>query len=219
MPRKRKSEAEATPIEPIGEPMGNHKTDLRRSNRIRTNPSIRSNRKDDQGHESDGDVNSGEELQIESFKQEAIASSPGVKQAIDHLAEMERGFRQATKRQKLQLAESSVPTHRDSPPQKGSDPRPTTTLDPEGREHSPTTIGAFPTAADIIQSSKEGGEANIERHISPGSASDASVERGAARTPPVDSGYLPLPWKGRLGYVSISSASGFLDPSVLTHKD
>lgn len=29
-----------------------------------------------------------------------------------------------------------------------------------------------------------------------------AVKRDAARPPPVNSGYLPLPWKGRLGYVS-----------------
>lgn len=33
------------------------------------------------------------------------------------------------------------------------------------------------------------------------------AERGAARPPAVNSSYLPLPWKGRLGYVSCARAS------------
>jgi UV DNA damage endonuclease len=32
---------------------------------------------------------------------------------------------------------------------------------------------------------------------------DADVEQAVARPPPVDSDYLPLPWKGRLGYVRL----------------
>lgn len=30
---------------------------------------------------------------------------------------------------------------------------------------------------------------------------DEEVEKAALKPPPVNSGYLPLPWKGRLGYV------------------
>jgi UV DNA damage endonuclease len=39
-----------------------------------------------------------------------------------------------------------------------------------------------------------------------GPAEDVDVmKKEAARPPPVNSGYLPLPWKGRLGYVSTPS--------------
>lgn len=32
-------------------------------------------------------------------------------------------------------------------------------------------------------------------------ADEEEVEQAASQPPPVNSGYLPLPWKGRLGYV------------------
>jgi UV DNA damage endonuclease len=42
-----------------------------------------------------------------------------------------------------------------------------------------------------------------------GPAEDVDVtKKEAARPPPVNSDYLPLPWKGRLGYVSIASSGG-----------
>ncbi|KAL2190599.1 UV-endonuclease UvdE [Thermothelomyces heterothallicus CBS 203.75] len=43
-----------------------------------------------------------------------------------------------------------------------------------------------------------------ERIDSPGEAPDVP-ERGAARAPPVNSGYLPLPWRGRLGYACLNT--------------
>lgn len=34
-------------------------------------------------------------------------------------------------------------------------------------------------------------------------AGEEEVKEAVSRLPPVNSGYIPLPWKGRLGYVSI----------------
>jgi UV DNA damage endonuclease len=70
------------------------------------------------------------------------------------------------------------------------------------------------------QAAKKAAEAKIkkdddvdewEKRLDPdgddnGPAEDIDVmKKEAARPPPVNSGYLPLPWKGRLGYVRISS--------------
>ena len=38
---------------------------------------------------------------------------------------------------------------------------------------------------------------------------EAKIQEALSRSPPVNSSYLPLPWKGRLGYVSCSHKSDF----------
>lgn len=201
MPRKRKPGAETTSTEVVDEPRDRVVAEFRWPNNKSANPFSKDSHGYNEGVKLEENADGGEG-DGERFKEKAAASSPGVKKAIDVLAEMERGFRQETKRQKLRLAESSIPAHHEFPTQKGSKSHPATPLDPEAREPSPTTIGSFPTAEEIIQTSKESGEANIEAHVAPRGADDDTIEQGAARPPAINSSYLPLPWKGRLGYVS-----------------
>lgn len=65
-------------------------------------------------------------------------------------------------------------------------------------------------AAEAAKIKKEDGEDEWDKRQDPdgdeeGPAEDVDVlKKEAARPPPVNSDYLPLPWKGRLGYVSIS---------------
>lgn len=40
------------------------------------------------------------------------------------------------------------------------------------------------------------------------------LQTALSRPPPVNSGYLPLPWKGRLGYVSVIDIYTVLDSSI-----
>lgn len=202
MPRKRKPEAETTSIEVIDEPRDRAVAEFRRLHSKSASPFDEVSQGYNEGVKFEENADNGGEGSSDQFKEKAAASSPEVKQAIDLLAEMERGFRQETKRQKLRLAESSIPAHHEFPTQKDAKSHPASTLDPEAREPSPTTIGTFPTAEEIIQTSKEGGEGDIKAHVGPGGADADAIEQGAARAPAINSSYLPLPWKGRLGYVS-----------------
>ncbi|KAN0117646.1 UV-endonuclease UvdE [Hyaloscypha variabilis] len=52
-----------------------------------------------------------------------------------------------------------------------------------------------------------------------GPAEDVDVmKKEAARPPPVNSGYLPLPWKGRLGYACLNTYLRFSNPPVFTSR-
>ncbi|KAF2497427.1 UV-endonuclease UvdE [Lophium mytilinum] len=47
---------------------------------------------------------------------------------------------------------------------------------------------------------------------------DADVEQALARPPPVDSDYLPLPWKGRLGYACLNTYLRNANPPVFSSR-
>jgi len=64
--------------------------------------------------------------------------------------------------------------------------------------------------ATTVKVKKEHGNENVQADPD-GDENEAAenletIKREAARPPPVNSDYLPIPWKGRLGYVSISNS-------------
>jgi UV DNA damage endonuclease len=69
--------------------------------------------------------------------------------------------------------------------------------------------------AASLKIKKENDEDEWDRRLDPDGDDEAPVEdfdalkKEAARPPPVNSDYLPLPWKGRLGYVSCDSVNLF----------
>jgi UV DNA damage endonuclease len=84
----------------------------------------------------------------------------------------------------------------------------------DGNSPSSVTWPVSKTVNEVIRANdtEVSGEAPItgrEAELAVGdlkdsTADDDGFERGAKRTPPVNSENLPLPWLGRLGYVSIS---------------
>ncbi|KFX90199.1 hypothetical protein O988_08296 [Pseudogymnoascus sp. VKM F-3808] len=75
-------------------------------------------------------------------------------------------------------------------------------------------IGAEVTSKKEDQSGTETdpeSDADIDEDI-------AAVKRDAARPPPVNSGYLPLPWKGRLGYACINTYLRTSTPPVFSSR-
>lgn len=132
-----------------------------------------------------------------------------VTQTIKELEEMDNYFRRETKRQRL-MAEGegsniSTSTARDvrfpvaqqsNTPSKEKQSRSKTreTLPtPENDDSGDTQDGDYVQSPHgLVKDPKEESEM----------VDEATAERGAARPPAVNSSYLPLPWKGRLGYVS-----------------
>ncbi|KAK4097579.1 UV-endonuclease UvdE [Parathielavia hyrcaniae] len=174
---------------------------------------------------ADEDVNS------EKMRQHKDAVGEDMRLAIEGLARMERRLRSATKRQKLQLehdARSDEPRkssvlqvmHHSADPdsssiQQGSLARTKPTAEP-GTGAAPDDAGSggqLPTPEE-----DEDKQDDFARDISKGMSMDPESkridapeeapdvpERGAARAPPVNSDYLPLPWKGRLGYACLNT--------------
>ena len=138
--------------------------------------------------------------------------------AIEGLARMERRLRSATKRQKLQIEQDSQHSEtcridveeapRAAPAAMVDAPRivlPT---------KAPTKPAQLPTPEEekgnvARDNGGATGQAPESRSMdtpeeAPAEAPDAP-ERGAARPPAVNSSYLPLPWKGRLGYACLNT--------------
>lgn len=72
---------------------------------------------------------------------------------------------------------------------------------------APKTTGLKETPADILEQPPSG---PAETSLDPESDEDIPLEveelkEALGRPPPVNSSYLPLPWKGRLGYVSYTA--------------
>lgn len=114
----------------------------------------------------------------------------GMKLAIEGLARMERRLHKATKRQKIKVEESHVPE---------------TIRDDQNRRDTAKDLSLKPTGPQLERSKPEEG-------LDPGPSDPPDLpdvpelpERGAARPPPINSPYLPLPWKGRLGYACLNT--------------
>ncbi|KAK4463009.1 UV-endonuclease UvdE-domain-containing protein [Cladorrhinum samala] len=114
----------------------------------------------------------------------------GMKLAIEGLARMERRLNKATKRQKTKVEESHV---RD------------TIGDDENRRETAKDMSLKITGPQPERSKPE--DVGDPEPSDPPDLPDAPElpERGAARPPPVNSPYLPLPWKGRLGYACLNT--------------
>lgn len=80
---------------------------------------------------------------------------------------------------------------------------------PQSIETAPMSDGEAKQVAECIQ--EDAADAEPE-------GQDVSFERGAARPPPVNSDYLPLPWKGRLGYACLNTYLRDATPPVFSSR-
>lgn len=114
----------------------------------------------------------------------------GIERALHNLDNMEQKLRSAAKRQRMEIESSDLSS-------------------------SPGLSAAFPMTANDAVSGKTMGvgtsplnapmgqkEADLAADDNIDTQMEESIERGARRPPPVHSKTLPLPWAGRLGYVS-----------------
>lgn len=125
----------------------------------------------------------------------------GLRFAIEGLARMERRLQRATKRQKLKVEETHLTETLDEDEYKPPDEVATAGWK---QRHQNPGVSKQPDRQDRAQRGMFGGEGLDLKDEAPVATEEAldTVKRGAARPPPVNSHYLPLPWRGRLGYVS-----------------
>lgn len=139
-------------------------------------------------------------------KEDVKGAKRAVTGAMQSLEEMEMGFKRDIKKRKMEL-EQSVVQEDDGQAARAFSPgklgRGTSDvlrvngllLTPEGE----TCESGAAIEEDVWEPAMQVGEDGKEAADDDG---PDVAERGAKRTPPVNSDYLPLPWKGRLGYVS-----------------
>ncbi|KAH9909683.1 UV-endonuclease UvdE-domain-containing protein [Xylariomycetidae sp. FL2044] len=155
--------------------------------------------------------------------------------AIDGLRDMENNFVKAVKRQKLAVNKSSVL----SSPEGGDDgehafrPRPVKALpdvmplkqkkktpkqtEPLKTEQKPPTPPADNIAAEAADNQDPEADAG-DGDYTPEENDANAIKREGARRPPVNSDYLPLPWKGRLGYACLNTYLRQSNPPVFSSR-
>ncbi|KAM0328829.1 hypothetical protein ACHAQA_005245 [Verticillium albo-atrum] len=129
-----------------------------------------------------------------------------VSDVMKELSDMEQRLQNSVKRQRLAIQDSGlvddVPPRRPLKPQTARRTRKDVirqhmaegipmAAGPDEIEHAPASDADAIAAVDDIKA-----DADEMEH----EAAEDPTERGATRQPPVNSNYLPLPWKGRIGY-------------------
>ncbi|KAK3370677.1 UV-endonuclease UvdE-domain-containing protein [Podospora didyma] len=155
----------------------------------------------------------------------------GVQSAIEGLARMERRLKKATKRQKIKVEETnfSNKTPRDARPD--GDPKSVRDVNlknapelqpPKGQQ--PKSKGQLPTPEqdvfEVIATEEAEAQPETDATVTAGQVNELpdAPERGAGRPPPVNSNYLPLPWKGRLGYACLNTYLRAAKPPVFSSR-
>ncbi|KAK1750518.1 UV-endonuclease UvdE-domain-containing protein [Echria macrotheca] len=156
----------------------------------------------------------------------------GVQMAIEGLVRMERRLMRATKRQKLKVEHT---TYEDVPAIAEEEEN-----GPEGMSAAQLGKTEPMKKSQAVKSNRkspkaqEAEEGELERELDrysdalDGEYKDVATmetedipelpDRGAARPPAVNSDYLPLPWKGRLGYACLNTYLRSAKPSVFSSR-
>jgi UV DNA damage endonuclease len=121
----------------------------------------------------------------------------GIQRTVKDLEKLQRRFSRDTKRQKLALETSN---------KNGGwkqDTAKTTTARVARKKQVPAPGLALPENKRDSDNGSEYGADDAAKDEGEVESTAGVAERGAARPPALNSSYLPLPWKGRLGYVSL----------------
>lgn len=163
---------------------------------------------------------------VEDNPDDAGTITEDAQEAIKDLVKMDKYFRENTKRQKLAVEQSHLPRPKDD--RQGIFSTDSSTVDvrtKDTRSRQRKKPALLPTPekdsdADFIKTEQDDDyvpstpHGTITDSKEDPEAAEESVERAAARAPAVNSSYLPLPWKGRLGYVSHSPVLRCIRPST-----
>ncbi|KAL1839555.1 hypothetical protein VTJ49DRAFT_1418 [Mycothermus thermophilus] len=124
--------------------------------------------------------------------------------AIEELTKLDRRLRSQTKRQKILMEAEMRSTGARTVVTGGTEAMEPTPMPGRGAQLLMPDEGII-EASDMMDSGRKNGiGAETEGLGPPEEVLDIS-ERGAARKPAVNSPYLPLPWKGRLGYACLNT--------------
>lgn len=124
----------------------------------------------------------------------------GVEEAMRELSEMEHKLQNAVRRQRQAVESSDLHVKVESVIDRNIRPKMRT---PPPNDTLPSTCGR--NAESVEKAPMDSYQAELAAgDIVDAKADDEGFERGANRPPPVNSDRLPLPWSGRLGYVSAS---------------
>lgn len=136
-------------------------------------------------------------IAVRKLEKKAKDTQVDADHAIESLEDLELVFRRDTKRRKLQVETSIISSHDDAA-DGAFRPRM-----PRGESMVLQTGRLLLTPErDVGDAEEEAANAVAGEQGDPQEDALEPVERGAKRAPAVNSDYLPLPWKGRLGYVS-----------------
>lgn len=125
----------------------------------------------------------------------------GVEEAMRELSEMEQKLQTAVRRQRLAVESSDLHVTKEVADEPGIRPKmyapnQDTIVTRGNLDGKPKVANSVPL--DEYDAKLAAGD------VADAKAEDDAMDRGANRPPPVNSETLPLPWKGRLGYVSFS---------------
>ncbi|KAK4196757.1 putative UV-damage endonuclease [Triangularia verruculosa] len=214
---KQVSEPEA-PAETLEEPI-RPQVHLRRSNRTLAQ-SQKMTQEEDESREIQG--------KILGIRREADSGSAtaedgkssgreGLRLAIEGLARMERRLQRATKRQKMKVEETQITETLDEDEYRSRDE---VTKVGWKQHHRNSGVSKQPDNNDQPEKVVFGSVGLEPDNEGPETSEEALdlVERGAARPPPVNSHYLPLPWRGRLGYACLNTYLRTAKPPVFSSR-
>ncbi|OHW98372.1 UV damage endonuclease [Colletotrichum incanum] len=149
-------------------------------------------------------------------------SQDGVRCAMRELGEMENRLQNATRTSRLAVEASAIAPRKDAatrPEDHAFRPHlDTRKTDPEERARKAEEERSSTPNLDVAPINGPEGEAAV------GDVEDDKIreedvpERGAGREPPVNSDYLPLPWKGRLGYACLNTYLRAANPPVFSSR-
>ncbi|KAI1313253.1 UV-endonuclease UvdE [Xylaria venustula] len=155
------------------------------------------------------------------------AGKDGAQVAVTGLQEMEDQFRDDTKRQKLAVKESHVRSNGAKDEYAALLPRVIKTgpdvLSADAEEAALNGQGTNAvqslthTALDHAEGKEKSGS-DKESDLALAESEINAIKQEGARPPPVNSDYLPLPWKGRLGYACLNTYLRNSNPPVFSSR-
>ncbi|KAK0716208.1 UV-endonuclease UvdE-domain-containing protein [Lasiosphaeris hirsuta] len=159
------------------------------------------------------------ELHDEDEEERKQTTKEGVELALEGLARMEQRLKRATKRQKLKVEETQFFDARNPRADPAKPSIQPTTMREATLKHNTVKVKPTPGEASVATDEKQGADPDVGEADAdlPEEVPDAP-ERGAARCPPVNSSYLPLPWKGRIGYACLNTYLRAAKPPVFSSR-
>lgn len=154
---------------------------------------------------------------IASSDQHMLQSRAGVRQAMKDLHDMDERLHSNAKRQRLAVENSHLQVNREGYENTSIHPLPIQARSPDKKLKMECVLDKPSKLQDIEAAPMDDDDAkDLAERLDEDAADaepdgiDESAKRGASRPPAVNSDRLPLPWKGRLGYVSPLEVKSFV---------